>query len=55
MYPVLALLAVLMVPMSLFVGLWSGNALLAVVLPFAVLILAAYFGHKAQEAASRDF
>jgi hypothetical protein len=55
MYPFLALLSVLMVPMSLFVGLWANSALLAVVLPFVVLMIAIYLGAKAQEAASRDF
>jgi hypothetical protein len=55
MYPLLALLSVLMVPMSLFVGLWSGSVVVALLLPFIPLILAAYFGHKAEEVASRDF
>jgi hypothetical protein len=55
MYPFLALLAVLCVPMSLFVGLWSGSVVVALLLPFIPLVLAAYFGHKAEEAASRDF
>ena len=55
MYLILAFICVVLVPMSLFVGLWSGNAVVAMLLPFIPLILAAYFGHKAEEAASRDF
>ena len=55
MYPFLALLSVLAVPISLFVGLWSGSVVVALLLPFVMLILAAYLGAKAQEAASRDF
>jgi asparagine N-glycosylation enzyme membrane subunit Stt3 len=55
MYPVLALLAVFAVPMSLFVGLWSGSPILAVGLPFVTLIAAVILAFVAEDKASKDF
>lgn len=54
-YLILTLLAIIAVPISLFVGLWSNNALVAITLPFVPLLATIYFGAKAEEAASRDF
>jgi hypothetical protein len=53
MYPLLALLAVIMVPMSLFVGLWSGSVVVALGLPFVVLTIAAILISIAEDKASK--
>jgi hypothetical protein len=41
--------------MSLFVGLWIGDATTAMLLPFIPLILAFFFVYKAEKEASHDF
>ena len=55
MYPLLALIAVIAVPMSLFVGLWSGNVVVALGLPFVMLLIASILGIIAEDKASKDF
>jgi hypothetical protein len=54
MYLILAFICVVLVPMSLFVGLWIGDARVAMVLPFIPLVFAFFFVFLAEEEASRD-